>query len=182
MVKMARPFLNGKALLKYRQQFGFTFIGLMMIITISGIALAGIGIVWSQQSQRANEAELLYIGNQYRKAIESYYNNPPPPLTVKEFPTSLQSLATDERFAEKKHHIRQLYTDPIAYGKPFELIKKGERIVGIYSSSTKKPIKKTGFPKEYAEFTEAKTYQEWKFFYSGPPLPIKEQLKARPPR
>ena len=140
---------------------GFTFIGLLAIIAISGIALAGVGIIWHQNSQREREKELLYIGNQYRLAIESYYNA----NTEKQFPKSLDDLILDKRFVYKKRHLRKLYLDPMAYGKPFNLIKLNERIVGVYSSSTETPIKKSNFPTPYESFADAESYGDWKFVY-----------------
>ena len=65
-------------------QLGFTFIGILMVIAISGIGLAGIGIVWHQDTQRENEKELLFIGEQYHQAIVSYYESSP--SGVKQYP------------------------------------------------------------------------------------------------
>jgi type II secretory pathway pseudopilin PulG len=149
-------------LLNSKFQSGFTYIGILMIIAISGIALAGVGIVWHQHTQRENEKELLYIGDQYRKAILSYYENSP--SGVQQYPKELKDLLTDERMLDKKvHHIRKLYADPISHGKPWELVRQGDQITGVYSSSKSSPIKKTGFPAPYESFSEAKSYQDWKF-------------------
>ncbi|MBX9916542.1 MAG: hypothetical protein K2Y07_04785, partial [Nitrosomonas sp.] len=38
-------------------------------------------------------------------------------------------------------------------------------ITGVYSLSEKKPIKKDKFPEQYAKFSEALTYRDWKFIY-----------------
>lgn len=144
------------------QHSGFTYIGILMIIAISGIALAGVGIVWHQHTQRENEKELLYVGDQYRKAILSYYENSP--TGVQQFPKELKDLLTDERMPDKKiHHIRKLYTDPISHGKPWELVRQGDRIIGVYSTSKDLPIKKVGFPPQYESFAEATSYEDWKF-------------------
>jgi type II secretory pathway pseudopilin PulG len=136
-----------------------------MIIAISGIALAGVGIVWHQHTQRENEKELLYIGEQYRKAILSYYENSP--TGVQQFPKALKDLLTDKRMPDKQiHHIRKLYADPISHGKPWELVLQGDQITGVYSASKTSPIKKTGFPALYESFSEASSYQDWKFVAS----------------
>lgn len=143
-------------------QSGFTYIGILMIIAISGIALAGVGIVWHKHTQRENEKELLYIGEQYRKAILSYYENSPTGL--QQFPKELKDLLTDERMPDKKiHHIRKLYADPISHGKPWELVRQGDRITGVHSASKDSPIKKVGFPAPYESFAEATSYEDWKF-------------------
>jgi type II secretory pathway pseudopilin PulG len=144
-----------------KKNSGFTFIGLLSIIAISGIALAGVGIIWHQNSQREREKELLYIGNQYRLAIESYYNA----NSQKELPKSLNDLVLDKRFIYKKRHIRKLYSDPMTFGKPFNLIMLNERIIGVYSTSTDTPIKNSDFPTPYESFSKATNYTEWKFAY-----------------
>jgi type II secretory pathway pseudopilin PulG len=149
-------------LLKKKIQFGFTYIGILMVIAISGIALAGVGIVWHQQAQQEHEKELLYIGEQYRKAITSYFENSP--SGIKQYPKELKNLVTDERFPDKKmHHLRKLYSDPVTRGKPWGLIQQQGTIVGIYSTSKSVPLKKTGFPTPYETFSEATSYEDWKF-------------------
>ena len=143
-------------------QLGFTYIGILMIIAISGIALAGVGIVWHQNTQRENEKELLYVGDQYRKAITSYFENNP--NGVKQYPKDLKSLEADERAPGKKiRHIRKLYLDPVSRGKEWGLIQQGDLITGVYSTSKSTPIKKSGFSPPYESFAEATSYQDWKF-------------------
>ena len=60
-----------------RYQRGFTYLGLLMFVIISGIALSSTGQVWHAEAQREKERELLFIGEQFRKAIGSYYESTP---------------------------------------------------------------------------------------------------------
>lgn len=145
-------------------QLGFTYMGLMMIIAISGIALAGVGIVWQQDMQREREKELLFIGEEYRKAIGSYYENSP--NGTKQFPVTLQDLLIDNRGLTTQHHIRKLYLDPFMRDKNWDLIMADSRIVGIHSNSKLVPIKRTGFAAYYDAFSEAANYNDWRFFYT----------------
>ena len=140
---------------------GFTFIGILIIVAISGIALSGVGIVWHQTMQREHEKELLFIGDQYRAAISSYYESTPG--GVKQYPRKLEDLLLDNRFPFVKRHIRRLYDDPMTYNQPWGLIKQQDYIVGVYSLSQQQAIKKIGFPTIYESFKEATTYNEWKF-------------------
>lgn len=140
---------------------GFTFIGILIIVAISGIALSGVGIVWHQTMQREHEKELLFIGDQYRAAISSYYESTPG--GVKQYPRKLEDLLLDNRFPFVKRHIRRLYDDPMTNNQPWGLIKQQDYIVGVYSLSQQQAIKKTGFPTIYESFKEATTYNEWKF-------------------
>jgi type II secretory pathway pseudopilin PulG len=155
--------LNGEPMSNKHTVLGFTFIGILIIIAISGIALAGVGIVWHQNQQREREKELLYIGHQYSKAITSYYNGD---TNNKQYPKSLEGLVKDKRAASKMPcHIRKLYADPMTHGKPWGLIRQQDSIIGIYSTSTEEPIKKTLFPKPLESFAKAITYSDWKFMF-----------------
>lgn len=144
-----------------KQVLGFTFIGILVIVAISGIALSGVGIIWHQTIQRELEKELLFIGDQYRAAIYSYYESTP--NGVKQYPKKLEDLLLDNRFPVIKRHIRRLYDDPMTNNQPWGLVKQQDFIVGVYSLSTKQAIKKKGFPTIYESFEETTTYDEWKF-------------------
>ena len=137
--------------------------GVLMLIAIAGIGMAGVGLVWHQNAQRENEKELLFVGEEYRKAIGSYYESSP--AAVKQFPQSLDDLLLDKRFPNTKRHIRKLYADPITRNKEWGLIKQQEQITGIYSVSKLAPIKKFGFADQYEIFSTAVEYNEWKFNY-----------------
>jgi type II secretory pathway pseudopilin PulG len=150
--------------IKYNaHSLGFTYIGLMIMIAISGIALAGVGIVWHQDLQREREKELIFIGEEYRKAIGSYYENSPG--EIKQFPKTLDELIADNRYPSIKRHLRKLYQDPVSQEKTWGLEVQQGKIVGIYSLSKRNPIKKTGFPVQYQAFNSAKEYSDWKFIY-----------------
>ena len=137
--------------------------GVLMLIAIAGIGMTGVGLVWHQNAQRENEKELLFVGEEYRKAIGSYYESSP--AAVKQFPQSLDDLLLDKRFPNTKRHIRKLYADPITRNKEWGLIKQQEQITGIYSVSKLAPIKKFGFADQYEIFSTAVEYNEWKFNY-----------------
>lgn len=143
---------------------GFSYIGLMIFIAISGIALAGVGIVSSQDQQREREKELLFVGEQFRQAIGSYYESTPEP--IKQYPTKLEDLLLDNRLPNVKHHIRKIYKDPITNDSNWGLEMQQSQIIGIYSLSEVKPIKKKGFPVLYEKFSDFSKYSDWKFIYS----------------
>ncbi len=149
---------------------GFTYIGILMVMAIAGIALAGVGIVWHQDSQREREKELLFIGDEYRKAIGSYYESS---LGVtKQYPATLEDLIIDKRFPNIKRHLRKLYPDPIPHHEPWGLIMQQGQIIGVYSISKQAPIKKTGFLPQYETFGEAVEYSDWKFIYAPGSIPL----------
>lgn len=150
------------------RQTGFTYMGVLMVMVISGIAMAGAGLVWHQQMQRAKEQQLLFVGNEIRLAIRSYYQ--PDPNGQQQYPPSLNALLLDTRYPNVKRHLRRLYADP--FSRPdttseaaWGLVKQQDRIMGVYSLSKQTPLKKTGFPVIYELFESAKIYQQWQFVY-----------------
>ncbi len=161
--KMEAIMRNGKSLLLINQpkQFGFTFIGLLIIISISGIVLAAVGVVWHQDVQRNKEQELLFAGNAYRVAIADYFENSP--NGIKQYPNQLEELILDKRFPTVKRHIRTLYPNPLSKDHRWKLILEQGRIKGVTTASALAPIKNSGFPSDYQQFASAKTYQEWVF-------------------
>ena len=54
------------------RQKGFTYLTILFVVAIMGAGLALTGQVWHTAAMRDKESELLYVGNQYRKAIERY--------------------------------------------------------------------------------------------------------------
>ena len=168
LLKTVLPMPIGNKRLK--NQAGFTYMGLLIVVAIAGIGMAGGGIVWHQDAQREREKELLFIGQAYRNAIGSYYENSP--STAKQFPQTLQDLLLDTRFPSVKRHIRQLYADPFARDKDWNFVLQQGKITGVYSNSTLKPIKKAGLPKEFEALDAAEKYEEWRFvFVPGSALP-----------
>jgi type II secretory pathway pseudopilin PulG len=119
---------------------GFTYIGLMLIVAIAGIALSGVGIVWKTEMQRENEKELRFAGEQYVAAIASYYECKV--CGPNQLPKNLKDLLKDSRTPTVVHHIRKLYRDPMTRGNDWGLIKNGDRIMGVYSKSKLEPLAK----------------------------------------
>jgi len=144
---------------------GFTYVALLAAIVIIGISMGAAGKYWSFVTQREKEEELLFRGEQYRLAIERYYNALP---GRNAYPPSVEELLKDSRTPTGKRHLRQAFKDPVT-GQDFEIIKDpamGNRISGVFSASDKEPLRKTGFPEQYQDFENKKTYNDWKFVYS----------------
>jgi len=143
---------------------GFTYLALLAAIVIIGITLGSAAKSWQNISQREKEEELLFRGNQYRLAIESYYNY----QGRRQLPNSIDVLIKDERSLGKRH-LRQRYLDPVT-GEDFELVRDmfhGNTIKGVFSKSEKTPVKQSGFPEELKDFEGKTKYNEWQFI-SGP--------------
>lgn len=161
---------------------GFTYIALLAALVIIGITLGAAGKYWQNVMLREKEEELLFRGDQYRRAIEKYYTSLP---GRQQLPPSIDDLLKDSRSAAGKRHLRRKYKDPIT-GEDFEEIRdklRGNRIVGVRSKSDKKPLKQANFPDLYKDFENKGKYSEWEFKL-GPqtfqPLPPGQQIFTQP--
>lgn len=129
---------------KHAQQGGFTYLGVLFLIVVMGMGLASAGELWSTASRRDREKQLLWVGTQYAQALRSYYRSSP---GLAQYPKELADLLDDQRFPEARHHLRQLYPDPIGQGE--WALQRGfdGRITGLNSPSTEVPMKQSGFPR-----------------------------------
>ena len=101
-------------------QDGFTYLILLFSIAILGIGLATTGVIWSTESRLAKERELEFIGQEFVRAIESYYNATPG--EVKTYPPTLEDLVSDTRFLFTKRHLRKIYANPFTNKADWNLI------------------------------------------------------------
>jgi len=142
---------------------GAALLFVLLMIVVLGLTITIAGSTWKSVTQQARESELLWRGDQYRKAIKSYHS-------VKHgatgfYPQKLENLLKDPRFPGAVKHIRQLFPDPIS-GEDWVLIKdKSGRITGVRSSSDLEPFKKDGFATEYESFKDSGSYSSWEFVY-----------------
>ena len=144
---------------------GFTYLGLMLFMAISGIAMAGAGLMWHTEMKREKERQLLFVGEEFRQAIASYYDNLP--QGAGQFPLTLEDLLRDARYPVIKRHLRRVYADPMTGKRDWELIREQGRIMGVRSQSESAPLKTAGFTELQYEFGEAETYRDWKFVYAA---------------
>jgi type II secretory pathway pseudopilin PulG len=142
-------------------QGGFTYLGMLLILVLVGIALASAGLVWHTASVHEKEEDLLFVGEQYRQAIASYYVS-----GQGELPKKLADLVLDPRFASVKRHLRRIYPDPMTGTKEWGLVKAGDRILGVYSLAPGKPLKEIRVSTPGADGGIAVAYSEWKFVFN----------------
>ncbi len=143
-----------------RRQRGFTYLCALLLVAVTAAGLAAIAELWSHARQREKEAELLWIGNQFKQAIGLYYQRSPG--TVKRYPEKLEDLLEDRRFVNTQRYLRRIYTDPMTGKAEWALISaQGGGIIGVRSHSTAKSVRTT----------ELVTYADWKFIYEPPAPP-----------
>lgn len=148
---------------------GLVLLALLLGLALLGIALLGQAQSWTSLRQQEAEHELLWVGSQYRKAIEHYYYATPGP--AKTMPTRLEDLLEDRRQPVPVRHLRRLYRDPL--GGELVPVLAATEIIGVASASTAKPFKRAGFDPANAGFEDKDSYAEWQFVFRPP-------LRARP--
>jgi type II secretory pathway pseudopilin PulG len=153
-----------------KQQAGFTYFGVLFLLVLLGLGMAGTGEAWSVASRRMRERELLWVGNQYARAIRAYHAQSP---GVRQFPARLEDLVEDRRFPEPRRHLRQMYLDPITR-EPFEVVLSSDgKIGGVRSRSDDTPRKQDNFPAKYRDFKGSTRYSDWLFLADVPGAPRK---------
>lgn len=146
---------------------GFTYLTVLFALGILGAGLAAVGVNWSHEAQRQREEELLYVGEQIRKAIGGHYQQSPG--THKRYPEKLEDLLLDSRFLTVRRHLRRMYIDPITGRAEWGLVRAPDGgIMGVYSLGQGKPIKISGFGPYEVDFAGAETYADWRFIYVPP--------------
>lgn len=143
------------------REAGFTYLGVLFLVVLIGAALAGSGPLWSLASQRAKERELLWVGNQYARALRSYYRSS---VGIAQYPERLEDLLEDPRLPSVRRHLRRLYPDPVSNSLDWGLLRSVDgRITGVYSRSERQPLKVSGFAPPWQEFAGARRYADWQF-------------------
>lgn len=143
-------------------------LALLIGLTLSSIALMAAVDIWTVQRQREKEADLLFVGNEYRQAIQRYYYGAPAGAP-RVLPLTLEDLLEDSRYPVPVRHLRRLYPDPITNMNVWGEVRVGDRIAGVYSLSEAQPIKQAGFPHIYTLFEGRSSYQDWVFEFLGAP-------------
>lgn len=155
-------------------QRGISLLIVLLLIVIMGLAAGIAGSSWRTIMQRERETELLFRGDQYRRAIKSYYEVAHGGQRGM-LPSTLDDLVKDPRFPNTVRHLRKLYKDPMT-GEDFEVIKDqtaAGRIKGVRSTSEDEPFKKDGFSKEDEKFSGATSYKQWEFVYEPAKTPTR---------
>lgn len=141
---------------------GSVYLTMLFAVAFLGVALAAASSLWVTQRQREKEAELLFIGAEFSKAIESYYLSSPG--LVKTYPMRLDDLLQDSRFLFVKRHLRQVYVDPLTGTRDWRLVMSPlGGVQGVSSTSERQPIKMENFEDQFTGFTGRKKYSNWVF-------------------
>lgn len=150
-----------------RSAAGFTYVAILIFIAVFTAGTAAIGVSWQRDQIRDKEAELLFIGEEFRQAIGNYYLRTPG--GGGDYPESLGELLSDDRFINKPRYLRKIYADPMTGSRDWGLVlSPSGRIVGIHSLSKKVPLKTSSFETTQTDFSRASSYSDWKFIFVKP--------------
>lgn len=149
-----------------RRQRGITYIALLIAIALFGAGLGLAGSIWSTDAKREREVELLFVGEQFRRAIASYYGEAPAGQPNR-FPQKLEDLVQDRRWPTMRRHLRKIYLDPMTGTREWGLVRAPDAgIRGVNSTSEAVPLKRANFDEAYEHFAVAKSYREWQFVFT----------------
>ena len=143
-------------------QAGFTYVAVLAMVAVAGIALANIGTRWSDRVQREREQQLLRIGRLYAEALLAYHHGSPG--SDKTWPKDVRDLLQDPRMLGTVRYLREPYTDPMMPGQPFGLIRAADDTIrGVYSTSTAPPFQEAPLDLGVVVLPPAHRYADWQF-------------------
>ena len=119
---------------------GFSLPAMLVLIAAIGCAATGADLTSRYRVAREKEAELIFRGLAYIRAIKSFYLAEKEPLK-RRLPRDMEELENDPRAAHRRH-IRKLYKDPLN-GGDFRILKGSGGVVGVASSSTARVFRRT---------------------------------------
>jgi len=146
-----------------RAQGGFSYVVVMFLVAVSAVVAVRALEDTLMTERRNKEAELLWRGMAYRKAIAQYYQNSPG--AAKGYPAELANLLHDTRLVRPTRPLRKLYLDPMTEAEWVVLRDESGAAIGVRSTSQVRPIKQAGFPPELQHFTHAQRYSDWTFVF-----------------
>jgi type II secretory pathway pseudopilin PulG len=136
--------------------------GALIAVLLVSLAAAAAVTRARFEAQRERELQLLWVGNQYRQALHSYYAALPPNGKA-QYPLRLDDLLADARFPNAVHHLRRLYPDPFTGKADWAIDMEGGRILGVYSTSALAPVRHADLGPGNGGFGGAHTYADWHF-------------------
>jgi type II secretory pathway pseudopilin PulG len=163
-----------------RREGGFTYLGLVILVTVIGLVGAATLKVDALLRRAQAEDDLLETGAAFSEALRTYAEATPkgqPPQ-----PPSLQELLKDPRFPGVRRHLRKIFIDPLTGKAEWGIVwaDPGERrgVLAVYSLSKAKPLKVAHFDARFSGFENKQHVSEWKFVATGQAM-VQGQVQAQ---
>lgn len=150
-----------------RQEAGFSYLMMMIAITVMGLAMTMAVRQWKTMVQRELEADLLAKGIEIQTALALYSASA---KAGRVMPGEVYPQTLAELTRSPKPFLRKVYLDPVARGE-WELLRAPTGgIMGVRSKSRHKPIKQGNFPLAVRHFEGKQTHYDWVFQYPNPSM------------
>lgn len=156
---------------RFRRQAGFTYLGLIIFVTIIGLVGAATLKIGALLQRAAAEEELLDIGAAFSAALDSYAAATPQGASP--YPPSLKELLKDPRVPGVRRHLRKIFVDPLTGKAEWGVVYLGDGttgVVAVHSLSTARPLKIANFDSRFAGLDNADTISAWRFKARDPAL------------
>ncbi len=101
--------------MNHTNESGITYIGLLLVIVLIGIATAALTPMWHTIVQRDKEAELLFRLGEFRRGIARYRQD------HGRFPKKLEDLLEDKTQIQIRRYLRRIYPDPMTGAADWKL-------------------------------------------------------------
>lgn len=150
-----------------RQESGFSYILVMIAITLMGIAMTTAARQWKTIVQRELEADLLAKGMEIQTALALYSASA---KAGRVMPGDVYPQTLAELTKPPKPFLRKVYLDPVGHGEWEVLRAPAGGIMGVRSKSKLTPIKQGNFPLAVRHFEGKPTHYDWVFQYPNPSL------------
>jgi type II secretory pathway pseudopilin PulG len=166
------------------RQAGFTYLALIIFVTIIGLVGAATLKIGALLQRAAAEEELLDIGAAFSAALDSYAAATPQGASP--YPPSLKELLKDPRVPGVRRHLRKIFVDPLTGNAEWGVVYLGDGttgVVAVHSLSTARPLKVANFDSRFAGLDNADTISAWRFKARDPALgqaPGQPQPQPRP--
>jgi len=164
------------------RQAGFTYLGLIIFVTIIGLVGAATLKTGALMQRAAAEEELLDIGAAFSAALDSYAAATPQGASP--YPPSLKELLKDPRVPGVRRHLRKIFVDPLTGKAEWGVVYLGDGttgVVAVHSLSTARPLKVANFDSRFAGLDNADTISAWRFKARDPALgQAPGQMQPRP--
>ena len=149
------------------QEAGFSYLMVMMAITVMGLSMTMAARQWKAIVQRELEADLLAKGIEIQTALALYSARA---KAGRVMPGEVYPQTLTELTRPPKPFLRKVYLDPVGRGE-WQLIRAPTGgIMGVRSKSREKPIKQGNFPLAVRHFQGTPTYFDWVFQYPNPSM------------
>ena len=150
-----------------RQETGFSYLMMMIAITLMGLAMTVAARQWKTMVQRELEADLLAKGIEIQTALALYSSSA---KAGRVMPGEVYPQTLAELTRLPKPFLRKVYLDPMEHGE-WELLRAPTGgIMGVRSKSKHKPIKQANFPLAVRHFEGKPTHYDWVFQHPNPSM------------